>query len=228
VPSPELEQQRAVVRYREQLMRHRRRAEAQGRALALTQGMVAPVGWWRPPVWAEFEAQLPAWLKPQLAYWQQTALALNGQERQVRRQLEQMVDQPLPVGVGALSWITLQLEIRGWDRFENRRQIASYTGLCPGLHQSNGRGHEGSINRCGNPVVRYMLIEMVWRLLRWQPTYPPVQKLRQATSSRAKRRLAVAAARRLAIDLWRLATKRATPQALGLQMHLLMTQPPPR
>jgi hypothetical protein len=56
---------------------------------------------------------LPEWLKPQLAYWQQTALAFHGQERQVRRQLEQMVNQELPVGIGALSWITLQLEIRG-------------------------------------------------------------------------------------------------------------------
>ena len=37
-------EQRSVVRHREQLMRHRRRAEAQGRALALTQGVVAPVG----------------------------------------------------------------------------------------------------------------------------------------------------------------------------------------
>jgi transposase len=219
VPSPELEQQRAVVRYREQLMRHRRRAEAQGRALALTQGLVAPLGWWRPAVWADFEAQLPAWLKPQLAYWQQAALAFNGQERQVRRQLEQMVDQELPVGVGALSWITLQLEIRGWERFNNRRQIASYTGLCPGIHQSNGRGREGCINRCGNPVVRYMLVEMTWRLVRWQPDYPPIQKLRRAMlSKRGKRRLVVAAARRLAIDLWRLATGRATAQALGLQL----------
>jgi transposase len=53
------------------------------------------------------------------------------------------------MGVGALSWITLQLEIRGWERFQNRRQIASYTGLCPGIHNSNGRGREGHINRCG-------------------------------------------------------------------------------
>ena len=45
VPSPEQEQQRSVVRYREQLMRNRRRAEARGRSLALTQGIVAPVGW---------------------------------------------------------------------------------------------------------------------------------------------------------------------------------------
>lgn len=64
--------------------------------------------------------------------------------------------------MGALSWITLEAEIRGWDRFENRRQIASYTGLCRGVHHSNGREREGSINRCGNSVVRYTLIEMVW------------------------------------------------------------------
>ena len=73
-----------------------------------------------------------------------------------------------------------------------------------------------------------MLIEMVWRLLRWQPTYPPVQKLRQSVSKRGRRRLAAASARRLAINLWRLATKRATPQTLGLHLHLPMTQPPPR
>src|SRR6266481_5995711 len=37
VPSLLQEQQRSVVRYREQLVRNRRRAEARGRALALTQ-----------------------------------------------------------------------------------------------------------------------------------------------------------------------------------------------
>jgi transposase len=199
VPSPELEQQRSVVRHREQLMRDRRRAEARGRALALSQGILAPVGWWRPAAWEPFKGQLPPWMAPQLAYWQAQALALHAQERQVRRELEAMVSWELPLGVGALSWITLQLELRGWERFQNRRQIGSYTGLCPGIHHSNGRGREGCINRCGNAVVRYTLIEMVWRLVRWQPDYPPLQKLRQTASKRAKRRLAVAAARRLAI-----------------------------
>jgi transposase len=137
-----------------------------------------------------------------------------------------MVARELPIGVGALSWVTLQLEIRGWERFQNRRQIGSYTGLCPGIHQSNGRGREGSINRCGNSAVRYTLIEMVWRLLRWQPDYPPLQKLRRSVSSRGKRRWAVAAARRLAIDLWRLATGRATAEELGLQLHTPMTPTP--
>ena len=226
VPTPELEQQRSVVRHREQLMRDRRRAEARGRALALSQGILAPVGWWRPAAWGQFSPQLPAWMGCQLAYWQTQALAIDGQERQVRRPLEHMVARELPLGVGALSWITLQLEVRGWERFQNRRQIGSYTGLCPGIHQSNGRGREGCINRCGNPVVRYLLIEMVWRLVRWQPDYPPIQKLRRTLSKRGKRRLVVAAARQLAIDLWRLATGRATAEDLGLQLQPPMAQKP--
>src|SRR5689334_3893154 len=109
-------------------------------------------------------------MRPQVTYWQQEALALQAQEQQVRQHLERMVSSQLPVGVGALSWIILQLyrlpkviseksggfpgekrpfhplfrkglladaiEIRGWDRFQNRRRIASYTGLCPGTPQS--------------------------------------------------------------------------------------------
>jgi transposase len=44
VPSALQEQQRSVVRYREQLMRNRRRAEARGRASALTEGSWPPRG----------------------------------------------------------------------------------------------------------------------------------------------------------------------------------------
>ena len=75
-------------------------------------------------------------------------------------------------------------------------------------------------------MVRYTLVEMTWRLLRWQPDYPPIQKLRRSVSNRGKRRLVVAAARRLAIDLWRLATGRATAQDLGLRLQPPMTQTP--
>src|SRR5262249_32952148 len=45
VPPAVQETQRWVRRYSEQLMRNRRRAEARGRALALTQGILAPAGW---------------------------------------------------------------------------------------------------------------------------------------------------------------------------------------
>jgi hypothetical protein len=44
---------------------------------------------------------------------------------------------------------------------------------------------------------------MVWRLVRWQPDYPPIRQLVKGLvrSKRAKKRLVVMAARHLAIDL---------------------------
>jgi transposase len=124
----------------------------------------------------------------------------------------------LPRGIGALTWVILAREICDWARFRNRRQVASYTGLCPGVHTSDGRGREGSINRCGNRAVRTALVELVWRLARWQPDYKPVRALvdKASLSPRRRRKHAVAAARRLAIDLWRLATKQTTPEKIGL------------
>jgi transposase len=220
VPTPEEEQQRSVVRYREQLLRDRRRAEARGRGLLLSQGVLAPGRWWQPAVWEEFKKELPRWTIPQVEHWQGRALEADRSERELRQRLQEMVQLVLPVGVGTLSWIILEHELRGWDRFGNRRQIASYTGLCPGVHRSDQRGREGHINRCGNATVRYILIEMSWRLLRWQPQYPPIQKLRRGLlSKRAKRRIIVAVARRLAIDLWRWSTGRANAQELGLRLE---------
>ena len=44
VPSPQLEEQRSVVRYREQLLRNRRRAEARGRGISPEPGNRRPRG----------------------------------------------------------------------------------------------------------------------------------------------------------------------------------------
>ena len=60
--------------------------------------------------------------------------------------------------------------------------------------------------RCGIGIVRWTLVEMVWRLMIWQPQYPPVRRLAAGfvKGKRAKKRLVVQTARRLAIALWRL------------------------
>ena len=69
--------------------------------------------------------------------------------------------------------------------------------------------------------IIWTLVEMVWRLMIWQPQYPPVRRLAAGLvkSKRAKKRLVVQAARRLAIDLWRLSTGQTTPEKLGLVMQ---------
>ena len=63
------------------------------------------------------------------------------------------------------------------------------------------------------------MIELVWRLVRWQPDYPPVRALVAGVArGAARRKMAVAAARKLAVDLWRLATGQTTPEKLHLRM----------
>jgi transposase len=218
VPTPEQEQARAKVRLREQLSRQRRMAEARGRCLLMGQGYEVPKYWWQKAKWEVLSQTLPEWLRELMAEWQAVAFDLDTRERRLREELEAEAPENLPKGIGALTWIVLAREILDWNRFKNRRQVASYTGLCPGVHLSDNKGHEGSINRCGNRAIRCALVELVWRLVRWQPDYPPVRKLvdRTALSGRQRKKLATAAARRLAIDLWRLFTGQTTAEKIGL------------
>jgi transposase len=217
VPTPEQEQARIWVRLREQLSRTRRRHEAQGRSALLTQGIRVSGPWWRPARWQQLVLDLPGWLKEIVGVQQALALTADTHEREVRSKLEAAAPKELPRGVGALTYVTLSREILDWRRFKNRRQVASYTGLCPGISQSGGKSRDGCINRCGNRAIRHALLELTWRLVRWQPQYPPVRALVDGSlSARQRRKQAVAAARRLAIDLWRLSTGQCTAAELKL------------
>lgn len=218
-PSAEQERQRALVRHRGALGRSLRRAVQQGRSALLLQGLRVSGTWWGKRRWPELKDTLPEWLREMLADFQAQAQLLHGQIRALDLKLAALAKTKNiapPRGIGALTWLILLLEVGEWSRFRNRREVASYTGLCGGHHSSGERRREGAIDKRGNPRVRHALQEAVWRLLVWQPDYPPLQRILAAKGSRARRRAAVAAARRLAIDLWRLATGQMT----AAQLHL--------
>jgi hypothetical protein len=65
--------------------------------------------------------------------------------------------------------------------------------------------------------VRTLLVEAVWRLLRWQPGWHARVKLLERLKHGAslKKKVVVALARQLAIDLWRWRTGRCTAAELG-------------
>jgi transposase len=217
VPTPAQEQARAQARLRDQLQRSRHQWEARGRSLLLAQGYHVTGAWWSPRRWTALQPTLPAWLVNELEVMRTVLATVDTQEQARRRTLEASAPPALPKAIGALTWVLLAREIGAWQRFRNRRQVASYTGLCPGVSQSGPRCRDGHINRHGNPRVRHLLLELVWRLVRWQPDYPPVRQLvARLVRGAARRKLAVAAARRLAIDLWRLATGQTTPEKLHL------------
>jgi transposase len=148
--------------------------------------------------------------------------ALDAQIAVLTTELEAAAPRELPTGLGKLTSATLAREVCDWRRFHNRRQVSSYTGLCPGEYSSGDKRAQGHVTKHGNPRLRAALVELAWRLVRFQPTYPPVHKRlpilakgARATGSQRKKAI-VAVARHLAVDLWRLHTGRCSAAHLGL------------
>jgi len=219
VPTPEQEQARALGRQRSAVLKERQRCILRGHSLMLMQGVHAPGGWWLAKDWAELGPQLPVWLRAKVGWWQSQAQRFDAEIDALTPQVEALNrGQPTPYGLGALTAAILRTEILDWSRFRNRRQVGSYTGLCPSEYSTGESRRQGAITKHGNPRVRHQLVEAIWRLLIWQPEYPPLQRVRTATGRRARKRAVTAAARRLAVDLWRIHTGQCSAAKLGLKL----------
>jgi transposase len=78
------------------------------------------------------------------------------------------------------------------------------------------------VTKHGNPRLRAALVELAWRLVRFQPNYKPVRKWKQTlckgalATGAARKKAIVAVARQLAVDLWRVRTGRVQQETLGL------------
>lgn len=176
-----------------------------------------PSRWWGARNWKKLSVLEP-WVLAQLTCLRELILQLEAQVAQLEAELVARVkDQELPKGLGEVTTVTLDGEVCDWKRFHNRKQIGSYTGCCPGEHSSGGKRRLGSIDRLGNGRVRTLLVEAVHRFLRWQPHWQAAGRFRaRLTDGKAlKKKIIVALARLLAIDLWRWRTGRATLADLG-------------
>jgi transposase len=221
VPTVEQELARSQSRQREQLMSHRLRLEAQGRSLLLFNGIRIKGRWWHPLPWSKLQRQLSPSLSELLTVIHRLLITMQAELEQATGRLEKAA-RPQPCGVGALTSQVLEREILDWSRFKNRRQVASLTGMCPGVRASGGRSRSGPITKHGNRRIRTALIELAWRSVRFQPEYRPLKRWRgllldSRSTSAQKKKAIVAVGRRLAIDLWRINTGRSTAVQLGLK-----------
>ncbi len=223
VPTPEQEQKRTESRQREQLRREVQRVAAQGRGLLLSQGHREKAGWWAGRHWAELHARIPAWLVTRLEVFRRVLTTLTTELEAATKTLEQAAPARRPKGLGGLTYEVVEREVGQWDRFENRRQVGSYTGLCGGVSASGNSRHLLPITKHGNVRLRTALIELAWRLVLWQPDCKLVKKWRPVlgnvkASKAARKKAIVAMARQMAVDLWRWRTGRIKPETLGWTM----------
>jgi transposase len=222
VPSEKEEQLRAIHRQREQLVKTRKRLEAQGRSLMVNHGIEPVKSWWKRRTLAALV--VPEWMKELLNNSQPLLLALEEKIRALTVQLQAAAAPGQPRGLGAMTSVVIDREVGNWTRFRNRRQVGSYTGLCSGEYSSGQTRLQTCVTKHGNPRLRAALVELAWRLVRFQPEYKPVVKWRRVlakgalATGAARKKAIVAVARQLAVDLWRIRTGRINPNQIGLSI----------
>jgi transposase len=109
-------------------------------------------------------------------------------------------------GIGDNGAWLLVYEFFAWRTIKNRRELGSLSGLTPTPYASGESRREQGISKAGNRRVRWMMIELAWGWLRYQPA-SELSQWYQRRFGRGNTRLRkvgiVALARKLLIALWK-------------------------
>jgi transposase len=119
-------------------------------------------------------------------------------------------------GVGGTSAAILAREVFARS-FANRRHLGSYLGLTPSAYDSGTTTRCQGISKAGNSWARRVLIEVAWLWQKHQPASPLSHWYLQKTtgqSSRMRRIMLIAMARKLAISLWRYVETGLVPEGV--------------
>jgi transposase len=233
IPTEQEEDERAQTRQRDQILNLRKQVEAQGRSLLMFKGLSCPTSWWRgTQVGWQQQIKTQGWPQPiveLLEVYRRMALAADREIGILTAAIEKAANLHLPAslpslpnGFGELSMEIVRREVCEWNRFDNRGQVGSFFGLCASESSSGDRQSQGSITKMGNPRCRHALIELAWRTWSFQPEYWVVKKFKDRMDqskprSVARKKIIVAMARLIGVDLWRLYTGQTTMAKLGLK-----------
>ena len=106
-------------------------------------------------------------------------------------------------GVGARTAAAILAEIGDAKRFSNGKQIASWTGLAPSLHQSAGSVILGSITKQGSKWLRWSMVEVAHAAVRVRDSRFRGLFLR-VMAKKGKKTAYVAVARKMLTVIWHL------------------------
>ena len=225
VPTVEQELRRSQARHRKYLHKQLQSVRAHGRGVLLSQGVRHAAAWWKQARWDELAPRLPAPIRASLEDCRALIASYEQLLKPVEKNLKASAPTERPRGFGALTFALLIRELLTWERFQNRRQVGSFFGLCGGVSSSGRQHYDLSITKAGSPYLRVLLIELAWRMIYYQPNYKAVQRWAPVfknpkSHSRQRKRAIVALARQLAVDIWKWQTGKITPEELGWEMNL--------
>jgi transposase len=177
IPTREEEARRAAGGIRDQFRRELRRMQAMGRSLLLQQRMAVRGRWWKGTSWQRISQVAPRWVVALLERWKKAIEPLEEQAEELEAELREGASgQELLFGEGELTHELLARELIDPQHFRNARQVGNYFGLCPSESSSAERRRLAPITKHGNPRLRRLMVELAWRISRFQPRYRAVRR----------------------------------------------------
>jgi transposase len=219
IPAIEVRQWRALIAFRQQLVRRRGRMKNHIRDLLVSEGQLLPRG---AKCWTQLSvARLEALARPlsevgMSELWRgQLAIELR-QLHEVQQEItavEEKLDaigaadprvillRTIP-GVGPRLAEAIVALIDRPERFQKASEVSAYIGMVPKELDSGATVRRGPITKQGSRLVRSLLVEVAWAGLRYNPwvreTY---QRISGGKKSRKKIAI-VAVGRRLLVRCW--------------------------
>jgi len=110
-------------------------------------------------------------------------------------------------GLALLSVMTVLAAIGDISRFPTDKQLVSYGGLAPGVHESGESRQDGHISKQGRRELRRVLIEAAWSAVTTHPYWK--REFARLCRHKPEGVAIVAIARKLLVAIWHLLTERA-------------------
>jgi len=105
-------------------------------------------------------------------------------------------------GVGRRTAEAVAAHLGDARRFESGKQVGAYAGLVPRQYQSGVTDRKGKITRRGPALLRKLLVECAWCMLRYNPWARAVYSRLTGGGASRKKPAVVALARRLLVRCW--------------------------
>jgi transposase len=219
MPDPVTRQRRMLIAFRQELVGRRVACQNRIRALFAAQGLATPRGH---RAWTEAGlSAIGAHAKPlgecgSEELWRgmlQLALAeyraLLAQIAEVEKRLDALAEadeatkllETIP-GLGRRTAEAVAVHLGDATRFATAKQVGAFAGLVPRQYQSGVTDRRGTITRRGPAILRKLLVECAWCVLRYNPWAQQVYKRLTGGGPARKKPAVVALARKILVRCW--------------------------
>ena len=218
MPPKQTREWRGLIAHRQHLVGLRVRVQNRIRAILVGQGLPAPRA---AKAWSELGLQGIGQFAKDLAscaaaeLWRgqlQQTLVLFRPYRdlfdQAEKRLDQLADADAGVqilvstpGVGPRTAEAVVAYLHQPERFGTGKQVSAYGGLVPRQFQSGEVDRRGRITKRGPAILRKLLVQAAWAMLRYNPWARAVYA-RLSRGKARKKQAVVALARKLLVRLW--------------------------